>query len=133
MGEIKSPSAGQLIAVGTTTAIATVIPTTAITAAVATATTTTAAVGRTFFTRAGLVDGEVTAKEGLAVEAIDGCVHAFDAVDGDESEATWAAAFTIGRKENFGNAAVLAEKFAEICFGGVKGKVPDIHFGIHSV
>ncbi len=71
--------------------------------------------------------------ERFAVERGDGRVHAFGGVHGDKRETAWAARGAIHREGGFSDGAVLGEQVAQVVFGGVEGKIPDIHFSIHMV
>ena len=112
----------------TTTAAATTVTATA-TAAAATATATTTE-GWAFFTWAGFVDCEGATHPVFAVEFFDGSFHAFTGAHGDEAETARAAAVTVHDDCDFCDFAVLAEEFADVEFGRVEGKIPDVHFSV---
>jgi hypothetical protein len=114
----------------TTTAAATTVTATA-TAAAATATATAATTeGGAFFTWAGFVDCEGATHPVFAVEFFDGSFHAFTGAHGDEAETARAAAVTVHDDCDFCDFAVLAEEFADVEFGRVEGKIPDVHFSV---
>ncbi len=112
----------------TTTAAAATVTATA-TAATATATAATTE-GGAFFAWAGFVDCEGATHPVFAVEFFDGSFHAFTGAHGDEAETARAAAVTVHDDCDFCDFAVLAEEFADVEFGRVEGKIPDVHFSV---
>ena len=105
--ELTGRSGDQLIAITTATATGT-------TAAAATA---------TGFHGLGFGDREVTSVNGLAAEGINRGLSVLGAAHGDESKATRALGFTIHDQVRLNNGAVLGEKFGQVLFGGLEGKV----------
>ncbi len=134
-------TAATAAAAAATAAAAVTATVTAITATAATAVSTTATtaataattVGRAFFTRTCFIDRKRAALERLAVERGDGRVHAFGGVHGHERETAWATGGAVHGKGAFGDCAVGSKKVTQVVFGGVEGKIPDIHFGVHMV
>jgi hypothetical protein len=128
-----TPAAAAATAVAataaTTTAAATVTATATAAAATATATAATTE-GGAFFTWAGFVDCEGATHPVFAVEFFDGSFHAFTGAHGDEAETARAAAVTVHDDCDFCDFAVLAEEFADVEFGRVEGKIPDVHFSV---
>jgi hypothetical protein len=47
-----------------------------------------------------------------------------------KQKAARAAAVTVHDDSHFGDFAVLAEEFADVEFGRVEGKIPDVHFRV---
>lgn len=109
---------------------------TAATTTAATATTTTAAattVGRAIFTGTGFVHGQRATVPLLAIELLDGIVHAFLGVHRHEGKATGTVGFAVHDDGDFIHLAALAEEFADVGFSGIEGQIAHIHFGIHTV
>ena len=123
-----STATAAAAATTTVAATATAAATTTVTATATAAATT--AVGGAFFTGAGFVHGQGAAHPAFAVEFFDGGFHAFTGAHGDEAETAGAAAFTVSDDGHFGDVTVLAEEFADVEFGRVEGKIPDVHFGV---
>ena len=116
------------------TAATTTVTTTAATTATATVAATTAAVGTAtaaataaaFLARAGFVDGEGPAIDGLAVELADRRAGPFFGGHRDEAEAARLAGDAILHQQDFGHGAGGREQILEIVFGRVKRQITDV-------
>ena len=84
-----------------------------------------------FFLRLGLVDGELAAVEIDAVHLFRRELAFGIIAERHESEAARAARHAIVGDVDIGEGAELTEGVAEIGFGGLKGHVSNIEFGIH--
>lgn len=97
----------------------------------ATATTTAAAATTTraaIFTRAGFIDGEVAASEGLAVGGFDRGGAFSGAAHGNKGKTAGAACGVIGHESYVGDRAVLGKEVFEVVFGSIEGKISYVQF-----
>lgn len=78
--------------------------------------------------RGGFAYGEFSSEKVLAVEAFDGRPGLLRVVHGHEGEAARAAGFPVGDDFQLIDGAKLLERFRQISFGCVEGKVSYIDF-----
>src|SRR5579884_85891 len=87
--------------------------------------------GRAFLFRACLVDGDIAAFHGVAMELFDGLLGVLACRHGDEGETARAAGEFVEDQVNGGNAAGLREQVLKVLGGGGKRDVPHVELCVH--
>lgn len=76
----------------------------------------------------GLIDLEGASVELLAVPGGNGLLDGVALAEGDKGESAGVAGIPVDGKENVGDGSELPESRSEGIFGGIEGKVTDVHF-----
>ena len=122
-------------AVSAITTVAAVAAATTVAAATATVATTAGAAteaARTLFARAGLVDDDRAAADGLAVHAVDGGLRLGVRAHLDKAEALRAAGVAVHHDLGGGNATKLGEVAFQAGVGHGVGQVAHVDFAAHA-
>jgi len=104
----------------------------AIAAAAVTAPATATTAAASFFPRTSFIDGQRATFPIFAVQSGNGRLGAFFGIHGGEGEAARATGHFIHYDADLVHGAMGGQHVAQIVFGGVKGKIPQVQFRAHN-